>query len=201
MKPAHILATLAVALLGAAGGWLLTAGPAQRVWLANSTVGRWLHLPAPSAAPAGVKTVNGVAMTGVGQAVGPLSLTDLDGKPQALPSGRRVLVNLWASWCGPCRDEMPLLDAFARDQGGHGVMVVGIAEDDAAPIRDFLRTSPISYPTLLDDANGHSATRLGNPLGILPFSVLLDADGKLLRSRLGAFPDQQSLQRWVASGN
>ncbi|MBS0461245.1 MAG: TlpA family protein disulfide reductase [Proteobacteria bacterium] len=140
-------------------------------------------------------------MTGVGQAVGPLSLTDLDGKPQALPSGRRVLVNLWASWCGPCRDEMPLLDAFAREQGGTGVVVVGIAEDDAAPIREFLRTSSISYPTLLDDANGHSATRLGNPLGILPFSVLLDADGKLLRSRLGAFPDQQSLQRWVASGN
>lgn len=201
MRPRHAIATVVVALLGASGGWLLAAGPGERVWLANSPVGRWLHLPAPGAAPAGMKTANGVPVTGVGQAIGPLTLTDLDGQSQTLPRGRRVLVNLWASWCAPCRQEMPLLDAYARTQGGKGVVVVGIAEDAADPIREFLRKSPISYPVLLDDAQGRAGTRLGNPLGILPFSALLDADGKLLRTRLGAFPDPAALQRWVTDGN
>lgn len=196
MKPRYLVATLLAALLGACAAVLLSAGLGDAPWLAETPVGRWLDLRAPSIAPP-----NAVTPAIAGQMIGSLPLTDLDGQPQALPSGRRVLANVWASWCAPCREEIPLLDAFARAQGADGVAVVGIAEDDAASTRRFLHSAPMSYPVLLDDGQWRAGTRLGNRLGVLPFSALLDADGRLLRVHAGAFPDRKALQHWIDSGN
>ena len=129
-----------------------------------------------------------------------LALTDLDGHARSLPApqGRRVLVNVWASWCGPCRDEMPLLDRFAQAQGTGGIAVVGIAQDDAASVRGYLRQVPTAYPILLDDAQGNAGVRLGNRLGALPYSVLIDAKGRLLRRKYGPFASARALQEWIA---
>ena len=99
-----------------------------------------------------------------------------------------MLVNVWASWCGPCIEEMPELQRFATAQGPTGVQVVGIALDDEANVRDFLEKIPVSYPILIDAAGPADAgVRLGNPRGVLPYSILVSADGRLLKQRIGPF--------------
>ncbi|MDE2407396.1 MAG: TlpA family protein disulfide reductase [Xanthomonadaceae bacterium] len=130
-----------------------------------------------------------------------MTLPDLDGKPVAIPAvwaGRITLVNLWATWCAPCLKEMPDLQAFAAAQGDAGVQVVGIALDDAAAVAAFLRRHGITYPVLVDAAGPADAgVRLGNPTGVLPYSVLVSADGRLLKTRIGPFADMGEIADWV----
>lgn len=133
----------------------------------------------------------GLAVAQRGAAIPSLRLPDLDGRITALPAayaGQPVLINFWASWCGPCIKEMPELDRFAASQDPAGVRVVGIALDDAASIRAFLQHTPVRYPILLDQPGPRdSSVQLGNPRGVLPFTVLVDADGRLLKQKLGPF--------------
>ena len=128
------------------------------------------------------------------------TLAALDGRAVALPqayAGRRVLLNLWASWCGPCIKEMPELDRFARSQAPNGTTVVGIALDDAAAVEAFLRRIPVSYPLLVDTPGPRDAgVRLGNPKGVLPYSVLLDAQGRVLKQKIGPFRDGE-IDEWA----
>ena len=99
-----------------------------------------------------------------------------------------MLINVWASWCGPCIEEMPELERFAVAQGASGVQVVGIALDDVANVREFLVQVPVSYPIMIDAAGPADAgVRLGNPKGVLPYSILISADGRLLKQRIGPF--------------
>jgi hypothetical protein len=83
---------------------------------------------------------------------------------------------------------MPELQRYASAQGNGGVQVVGIALDDKAAVEAFLRRVPVDYPILLDVAGpADSSVRLGNPKGVLPYSVLVSADGRLLKQRIGPF--------------
>ena len=83
---------------------------------------------------------------------------------------------------------MPELQRFAAEQGANGVQVVGIALDDAVSVQAFLDRVPVAYPILLDAPGPADAgVRLGNPKGVLPYSVLVSADGRLLKQRIGPF--------------
>lgn len=193
MRAKAAIATVLVAIAAGTAGWIASVGMGDASYLAGTPVGRWLGVRANAATPPD----NGMKPAGVGQRIGTLPLTDLDGKSAALPSGRRVLVNVWASWCSPCREEMPLLAHYATAQGANGVAVIGLAEDEPGAVRDFLRQTPIGYPVLLDDAQWRAGTRLGNGLGVLPYSALLDADGRLLRHRSGPFASEREIAQWV----
>ena len=141
----------------------------------------------------------GVTIAHRGERVAPLALTGLDGKRVALPSafaGRTLVVNIWASWCAPCIKEMPELQRFAAKQDANGVQVVGIALDDPAAVRAFLAKVRVSYPILLDVPGAADAgVRLGNPKGVLPYSVLISGDGRLLKQRIGPFVPGE-IERW-----
>ena len=138
----------------------------------------------------------------IGDLAPPLALPDLAGAPQrVIPgAGRPQLLNYWASWCGPCVHEMPLLDGFAASQGANGVQVTGIALDDPAAVRAFLARVPVRYRNLVEAAGRHdSSVTLGNTRQVLPYSVLLDAQGRVVRLRAGAFHDARDLERWAGS--
>ena len=114
-------------------------------------------------------------------------------------AGKPTLVNLWASWCAPCLKEMPELQAFASEQAANGVQVVGIALDDAASVQAMLQRLAITYPNLIDAPGPADAgVRLGNPAGVLPYSVLVSADGRVLKTRIGPFADLAEIRDWAA---
>ena len=132
-----------------------------------------------------------------------MTVRDLDGRAVALPAawaGRTTLVNVWATWCAPCLKEMPELQAFAHKQASNGTQVVGIALDDDTAVRAFLQAHAIGYPSLVDTPGPADAgVRLGNPAGVLPYSVLVAPDGRLLKTRIGPFNDAADIAAWAAT--
>lgn len=202
--PSH-RAVVAVALLaGLAGaGASLVFEPTIASRLARTGIGqRVLEAALKARAPA---PPAGVAVAEPGAAVPPMTLRDVAGTPVDAPrawAGRPTLVNLWATWCGPCLKEMPDLQAFARSQGDRGVQVVGIALDDADAVRAFLPAHGITYPVLVDAPGPADArVRLGNPAGVLPYSVLVSAEGRIVKTRIGPFADKADIARWTGARN
>ena len=115
------------------------------------------------------------------------SYPDLSGRNRRLSEwqGRVTLFNFWATWCAPCREEMPLLDTIS---GKFSAEVVGIGIDSAAKIREFAANIGVRYQMLVADASAVQLMReVGNPAGGLPFSLLLDRRGRIAHRKLGAF--------------
>jgi thiol-disulfide isomerase/thioredoxin len=142
----------------------------------------------------------GVSVVKVGEPMPAWTFAALDGGDPIPVSGRGRprLINYWASWCGPCRKEMPVLDAYAAEQGGNGVQVIGVALDSADEARAFLGQVPVGFRLALETPGpGDSSVRLGNARGILPYTVLVDGEGRLAKTHYGAFPDVEAVRAWV----
>lgn len=150
--------------------------------LGGALTGRWLQED-PN---------DGVAGDGPAALVGhprpPFTLGAADGRRVSVTDfeGEVLLVNFWATWCTPCRAEMPMLDALHDDLSGKGLAVVGIALDDVARAREFAERLDIGY-TILVGAGDVMATGLayGNRAGLLPYTVLVDREGTVRWTYLG----------------
>lgn len=155
--------------------------------------------PAPPIATPAVATPP-IPVLRAGDALPPLVLPALDGQALDLRQhfqGRPLLVNVWASWCGPCIEEMPELARFAEAQGVHGVQVLGLALDTPEGVAAFLQRVPVSYPIVLDTPGPRDASvQLGNAQGLLPYSVLFDAQGRMVKAKLGPF-EHGEIANWV----
>lgn len=198
MKPwKQIVLIATLGLVGATAGLAaatLVLGPGAVLgtpagqWLVRHVLGGKANLP------------DGRAVVFPGAAVPPLALQDLDAQPVSLQTGGQpILINYWASWCPPCIEEMPLLDAFARSQPADGVQVIGIALDEMSEVLRFLDERPVSFPIRVEAAGPNdSSMLLGNARGILPYSVLIDTQGRLQKTRLGAFR-QGEVEAWATA--
>ncbi|EPJ6838194.1 TlpA family protein disulfide reductase [Stenotrophomonas maltophilia] len=154
--------------------------------------------PGPSAPAAPATAVTPTLQ--VGDPLPALTLPDLAGQPldlRARFAGRPLLINVWASWCAPCVEEMPELARFADAQGDNGVQVLGIALDTPDDVRAFLLRVPVDYPIVVETPGPRDASvQLGNTQGLLPYSVLFDAQGRLVKAKLGPF-EHGEIDGWV----
>lgn len=176
---------LGAAVLGAAAGlWIGGPGPLLRTEFGQRLLNDTLSATAP-APPAEL------AIAKRGEPAPSVAIARLDGGTLTVPDdfrGQPVLVNVWASWCGPCIEEMPELDRFAKSQGDGGTQVVGIALDEAEAVRAFLAKVPVAYPIALDTPGPRDAgVQLGNVRGVLPYTVLIGADGRVVKQKIGPF--------------
>jgi len=178
MNTRRILAGACVAIVAAGGGVL-----------AN----RWLN--------GGVEEVAHAAQPASSQsAVGQLwtaPVTTVDGKPQTLSAlkGHPIVVNFWASWCGPCVEEMPALSQLQRDYAKKGIQFVGLGVDSEKNVQAFLQKVKVAYPIYIAGFGGADLARaFGNTAGGLPFTVVIDAKGNIRSTKLGQI-DPQALKQ------
>lgn len=117
-----------------------------------------------------------------------IPLVDTQGQVKRLSQwhGRILVVNYWATWCFPCREEMPGFSRLQEKYRDKGVQFVGISIDDAAKIIEFQKDTPVSYPLLIGGMTTMTdSAKLGNSRQALPFTVVFDRDGNLAKSKLG----------------
>ena len=123
-----------------------------------------------------------------------LSLPDPAGKEQRLDQwrGKVVVVNFWATWCAPCREEMPEVIKAQEKHGSKGLQFVGIAVDQADKVEQFAKEIGLNYPTLIGGFGAMDLSKaLGNKLMALPFTVVLDRKGEVVHTQLGELkPDK-----------
>jgi thiol-disulfide isomerase/thioredoxin len=121
-----------------------------------------------------------------------LTLPDLDGTAQSLSQwqGKILVVNLWASWCAPCREEMPGFSRLQQRFAAKNVQFVGIGIDSREKMREYSREVPVTYPLLVGDATllGIVAA-LGNSAGGLPYTMVMDTDGSVRETHLGEWKE------------
>jgi len=116
-----------------------------------------------------------------------LALADLKGSP--------VLIDFWATWCGPCAMQTPILDRLAKRHQGKGLKVVGVnvVDDDPEAAADYAKRKSLSYPIVLDDTG---LTQRSYGVNRLPTMILVDKDGRVVR-RMSGLVDEASLERMI----
>lgn len=127
------------------------------------------------------------------------TLHDLSGRPWHMADlrGKVVLVNFWATWCPPCRKELPSLEAFSARFANQGLVVIGISDEDTAKVEPFVRRQGLSYPILLD--SGGVVNRAFAIQGI-PKSFVYDRSGKLAATAIDMRTELQFLAMLEKAG-
>ena len=123
-----------------------------------------------------------------------LPLQDLEGNSQPFTrwKGKILVVNFWATWCEPCRVEVPALVRTQDKYVANGVQIVGISIDSTAKVKDFAKEFKVQYPLVIGSLDSIEITRkLGNKAAGLPYTVVLDANGIIKARHLGGISEAQ----------
>lgn len=132
------------------------------------------------------------ASGGAAQRLVSASLPDLNGNIHALSQwhGKVLVVNFWATWCAPCREEIPALMKVQRQYASNGVQIVGIAFDNVGKVQNYAAEMHIDYPLFIGGVESQILAKdLGNSAGVLPFTVVLDRTGKDVYAHVGALTE------------
>jgi thiol-disulfide isomerase/thioredoxin len=181
LRPATVLFGAAVLLISGAGGFLLH----------RLTAGHRTMYSDPAARPAPAKAAVPEDATAPSRRI-PDQMPDIalpgpDGAMHRLTEwkGRPLLVNFWATWCEPCRREIPLLKSLRRERAEEGFEVVGIAIDLAAEVRKYTTAHGMDYPVLVGENGGLDAVGAFGMDTVLPFSVFADRSGRIVTLKIG----------------
>jgi len=123
-----------------------------------------------------------------------LILPDAEGAPQnfAQWKGKVLVLNFWATWCEPCREEIPALVRIQQKFAPNGVQIVGIGIDSPEKIRKFAKEFRINYPLTVGGLDQIDLSRrLGNKIGGLPYTLILDRSGRLIKTKLGGISEAE----------
>ena len=153
------------------------------LWLASR--------PAPPAPPAGVAPA----------ALFAASFVDASGRPQALGQfqGKLVVLNFWATWCAPCREEMPAFTRLQSRWAHRNVQFVGLSGEEPSQVAEYAKTIGVNYPLWTGgDSVADLSRRLGNHLGVLPHTAILAPDGRVLDRRVGPYSEKDLEERLSA---
>jgi len=127
------------------------------------------------------------------------SLPDLEGHTRFSNEwlGKVLVINFWATWCPPCRREMPEFIELQDSQGSRGLQFVGIAIDSPDPVKEFARSIGVNYPILIGDTDAISLSEsLGNRFSGLPFTIIFDRAGKPIYTQAGEI-DRRTLEEKI----
>ena len=126
-----------------------------------------------------------------------VTLPDRSGTRRSLISwkGQPLIINFWATWCGPCREEIPLLRALRKERAADKLEIIGIAVDEQQAVLKFAREMSIDYPVLMGEQEGYEAAEhFGVASLVLPFSVFVDSQGRIVTLKVGELhPDQAAV--------
>jgi len=141
-------------------------------------------------------SIAGIVTSGnqIGNRALDFQLPNLDGQIVSLSSfrGKPVLLNFWATWCGPCRSEMPLLQQINQTWSGKGLIVLEVEiQGKASEVRQFMTDNNLSLPTILD---GGAVTETYG-ITVIPASYLVDKDGVIRQIVRGAFPSTAAIEK------
>ena len=131
------------------------------------------------------------------------SLLGLDGEMRDFDdfAGRHRMLNFWATWCAPCRREIPLLKEFQAEQGDDGILVIGIAVDVMEDVRQFAAAAEFNYPILVGEMDAMAvAEQSGLQFHAMPFTMIVSADGEYLNAHFGELhrPDLDKISEVLA---
>jgi thiol-disulfide isomerase/thioredoxin len=145
------------------------------------------------------KSAESAAPTAPAVPIFDLVLTDVKGQAQSLGQwrGKVLVLNYWATWCHPCREEMPGFSRLQDQYSDKGIQFVGISIDTADKITEFQKQTPVSYPLLIGDIGVmENSAKLGNTRQALPFTAVFDRQGRLAATKLGRYAEAD-LERLV----
>jgi thiol-disulfide isomerase/thioredoxin len=127
------------------------------------------------------------------QYIVPFSLEDLNGNMRDISewSEQKILINFWATWCAPCRREMPMFQTLHLNQEKHGMQIIGIAVDQNELVRDFINEYGISFPILIGQSSAYEIMKdLGNTSLTLPYTLLVEPGGLITWYKNGEVTSQ-----------
>jgi peroxiredoxin len=184
-----IVAGLIVVAAGAAGYWawrLTNPG-------VDGAVQKVAASPPTAVAPA-VPAAESTKKPTVPDTLPDITLANLDGKPTRLASfgGRPLMINFWATWCAPCRREIPLLNKIRVQRQAQNAEIVGVAVDFKEDVLKFLKKTPLSYPLLIGEEDGLQAAAAFGMGMAFPFSVFVDSQNRILTVKVGELHENEA---------
>lgn len=169
---------------------VLAASVAAGMWLS-----RLLLPPERPAAEAIESTAEQMRASAARAETGDFSLPDLAGETRTMADwdGELRVINFWATWCAPCRREIPLLKEIQAEHGEAGIQVIGIAIDDPGPVAEYAAEMEFNYPVLIGQEDAIAAAEsFGIDFLGLPFTLIVAPDGELLNVHVGEFDRDQA---------